>query len=341
MSGDHPFGHDVGVQDDVRQSIAATLLERIDEITSDAVAMFPCTGTESLDSEYGVRLGSMLVRLLALAVQDGQLDPRGGSVAELRDLVLERSLTTEQLFTFAYLTERTVIDELALNDSIGATTEPWPVVAQVVRRGAFDLLAAYAERTQLDPSDTAIIDTLTTLHTRPLFEAVLVKEVERAGRYGYPISLILFDVDNLSMINDTHGYGVGDKVLERLGVLIRKYFRQQDWVARHDEDAIAVLLTRTDAEHANELAERVRATVAERLSFTDHVTDRPVPVTVRAAVVNILKTTGVAIDGDRLMDQAERALERAKQLGRNRVECVSGDSAVDTRPPGPQRRRNP
>jgi diguanylate cyclase (GGDEF)-like protein len=337
VSGDASFGPNISIHDDIRQLISATLVDRIDAIAADTVAIFPYSGSESLDPEYCGRLGSMLVRLLAVAVHDGRLDPRGGFVAGLRRLVLERPLTMEQLFTFAYLTERTTVDELALNDSIGATTEPWPVVAQLVRRGSFDLLAAYAEQTQLDPSDTAIIDRLTTLHTRPLFEAVLSKEVERAGRFGYPISLILFDVDNLSAINDTHGYGVGDKILERLGILIRQYFRQHDWVARHAEDAMAVLLTRTDAEHANELAEQVRATVEERLGFTDHVTDRPVPVTVSAAVVNVLKTTGVVVDADRLTDQAERAIERAKQLGRNRVESVSLDSSSDTPSPASNR----
>ncbi len=84
----------------------------------------------------------------------------------------------------------------------------------------------------------------------------MAKEVERAGRFGYEISLILFDVDHLSAINQEHGYGVGDKILERLGILIRQYFRQHDWVVRYSEDSIAVLLSRTDAEDASVLAER-------------------------------------------------------------------------------------
>src|SRR4029077_4949587 len=91
------------------------------------------------------------------------------------------------------------------------------------------------------------------------------RDLARAGRYGYPMSLILFDVDRLSAINQEHGYGVGDKILERLGILVRQYFRQHDWVARYFEDAIAVLLSRTDAAHATDLAERVRATVEDRL----------------------------------------------------------------------------
>src|SRR5436853_7873963 len=106
----------------------------------------------------------------------------------------------------------------------------------------------------MDPSESAIIDRLTTLHTRPLLEAVLAKEVERAGRFGYAISMILFDVDRLSEINEEHGYGVGDKILERLGILIRTYFRQHDWVARHSDDSICVVLTHTDADAGAEPA---------------------------------------------------------------------------------------
>jgi GGDEF domain-containing protein len=157
-------------------------------------------------------------------VREGRVDARDGFVADLHRLALERSLPVERLFTFVYLLERTVLDELALSEKIGATTEPWPLAAQLVRRASFDLLAGYTARAQLDPSDAAITDRLTTLYTRPMFDAVLAKELERAGRFGYPVSLILFDVDRLSAINKQHGYGVGDRVLERLGILVRQYF---------------------------------------------------------------------------------------------------------------------
>src|SRR4029079_2374243 len=129
-------------------------------------------------------------QLLAFAVRDGRIDSRGGVVADLHRVMLERGLSMERLFTFAYLTERTALDELALDDTLGATSEPWPLVAQLVRRASFDLLAAYAERARLAPKESAALHKLTTLPTRPLFDALLAKEVERAGRYGYAISLI-------------------------------------------------------------------------------------------------------------------------------------------------------
>lgn len=316
------------IQDDLRHQIAAVLTTRADAVTADTVAIFPYAGAEALDSVYCYRLGRVLTQLLAVALRDGRLDPRGRFVAELHHVILERSLSMERLFTLAYLTERTALDELALDEALGATSEPWPQVAQLVRRASFDLLAAFAERMQLEPGETSIVDKLTTLHTRPLLDAVLAKEVERASRFGYALSLILFDVDRLSAINEEHGYGVGDRILERLGILMRQYFRQDDWVARHSEDAIAVLLLRTDPNNATELAERVRTTVAERLGFTDHRTDRPVAVTLSAAVINVDVAVRDVIDPERLMADAETTVERAKQNGRNRVERVDGYSGA-------------
>ena len=321
------------MQEDLRQRIATLILDRATVLTCDAVAVFPFTGAEMLEPDYCNRVGQLLVQLMSIAVRDGRLDPRSGFIADLHHVSLERSLSAERLFTFVYLLERTIVDELAISDTIGATSEPWPAVAQIVRRGSFDLLAAYTDRMQQEPAAAPIIDRLTTLYTGAVFEAVLTKEVERAGRFGYPISMILFDVDRLSQINKEHGYGVGDRILERLGILIRKYFRQHDWVARHSEDAIAVLLPRTDPDNATDLAERVRATVQERLGFTDHRNDRAVDVTVSAAVINIEVSVGDVIDPERLMADAEAAVERAKQHGRNRVERVDGYLADRPAPP--------
>jgi diguanylate cyclase (GGDEF)-like protein len=314
------------IQNDLRQQIAAAVLGHADVISADAVAIFPYAGAEALDADYCGRLGHFLTGLLAFAVRDARVDARGGIIADLHRIVLERLLPLDQLFSFVYFTERATLDELALDDHLGATSEPWPLVGQIVRRASFDLLGAYSERAQLAPGDSAIVDKLTTLHTRSMMDAVLAKELERAGRYGDVVSLILFDVDRLSTINQEHGYGVGDRILERVGILIRQYFRQHDWVARHSEDSFAVLLTRTDAERVTELAERVRATVEERLGFTDHRNDRPVIVTLSAAVINLRIAIGDVIDPERLIADAEIAVDRAKQQGRNRVQRVDGYS---------------
>lgn len=309
-----------GLQSDVRQRIAAVLAERHASVTSDAVTIWPAGGAEALDPEYCARLAGLLVELLSFAVRDGRVDGRGGRIADLHRAVLARGVSMDRLFAFAYLVERAVLDELALDDSFGATSETWPVVAQIVRRASFDLLAGYAEHARLEPSGTALVDPVTTLYTRPLLDAVLAKEIERANRFGTALSLIVFDVDRLSEINREHGYGVGDRILERLGILIRQYFRHQDWVARHSDDSIAVLLMQTEGDKVEELAEQVRKTVEERLHFEDHRTDRVVRVTVSAAVVNVQVSVGDVLDPERLLADAEATVERAKRHGRNRVE---------------------
>jgi diguanylate cyclase (GGDEF)-like protein len=312
------------VPDDLRRHIHAVMQRQLSALTADAVAIFPYSGDDTLEPEYCEPLAQILAQLLATAIRDGRVETRAGLLDELHRMVRERPLPLERLFTFAYFIERTTLDELALDDDIGATGDSWPLVAQLVRRGSFDVLAAYADRAQFEPAAAPIVDRLTTLYSAPLLQAVLAKEAETAGRHGDTLSLIVFDVDNLGEINQKFGYGVGDKVLERLGILVRTYFRQNDWVARLSEDSIAVLLTRTDADRAADLAEQVRHTVADRLWFLDHRTERNVPVTVSGAIVNVAATPGTVIDPERLLIDAEEAIDRAKRHGRNRVERVDG-----------------
>jgi diguanylate cyclase (GGDEF)-like protein len=325
---DSAFGDQAGdrAQDDLRPQVASALMQRADVLADDAAAVFQFTG-EPLDQEYCRRIGHALVELLASAVRDGRVDPRGGPMTDVRRLALDRSLPIDRLFAMMYLTERTAIDDLATDEGIGATAEAWPVVAQLVRRASFDVLAGFSHRAQLEPTHPeAVIDPLTTLYTRPVLDAVLAKSVHRAGRYGERLSLILFDVDDLAAINAAHGYGVGDRILERLGILVRGFFRQYDWVARHGEDSIAVLLSRTEPDQAVALAEKVCGTVAERLELVDHRDGTPVQVTVSAGVVNVRGVDGETLDAERLMADAEAAVERAKRAGRNRVERVDGYS---------------
>ena len=84
----------------------------------------------------------------------------------------------------------------------------------------------------------------------------------------------------------------------------------------------------SDADHADELADKVRTTVEERLSFTDHRTNDLVPVTVSAGIVHIAGTGGTLVDPEQLRLDAETALQRAKELGRNRVVLVEGSPSA-------------
>jgi diguanylate cyclase (GGDEF)-like protein len=312
---------ELGLDVDLRRHVAHHLADRRDVIVADTVATFPLSSeSRRLDATYCMRLGNLVTSLLADAILEGKLDSRGPGISELTTLVAEREVSPEQLFTFVNIATSTAIDELSLDQRVGANTEPWPQASQIVRRAAFDLLGAWTTRLMYSPVHSAIEDPLTTLHTRPVLDAVLPKECCRAERFEHWLSMMLIDVDNLSAINKAHGYGVGDRILERMGILLRAYFRQHDWVARYDEDTIAVLLPETDPEDAMTLAERTRTMVEERLTFRDYRTEQRAVVTVSVAVTSARALEGEPIDHERFTAEAVAALERAKIGGRNRVE---------------------
>ena len=314
----------------IRQHVSRLLESHAATITNDAVATFGYAGAEPPD-EVTRRLAELLIQILIVAIRDGEVDARSGFVTDLRRLAREKALPVRQLFDLVYLVERTALDELALDESFGATSEPWPSIAQLARRSSFELLAAFAERLGQEAGDEALIDPLTTLHTRAVLLAAMEKEIQRAERFNHPFALIVFDVDRLAEINAQHGYGFGDRVLERIGIVIRNYFREQDWVSRCAGDKFGVLLPETQREHAELLAERVRETVQERMSLRDYRSDEQVPVTVSAAVV-IAEAVESAVRADQLLREAEQAVHRAKHAGRNRVERVEINVKATTPP---------
>ena len=312
-----------GIDADLRRHVAQALADRRDVIVADTVATFPLTGGSlRLDADYCVRLGNLVTRLLGDAVVEGRLDSRAASISELAAIAAERGVSPEELFRFVHIAMGTGIDELSLDPRVGVNTEPWPQIAQMVRRATFDLLAAWTTRAVHLPLRSSIEDSLTTLHTRPVLDAVLPKECCRAERFEHWLSMMLIDVDDLSGINRLHGYGVGDRILERMGILLRTYFRQHDWVVRYAEDTVAVLLPETTPGDARTLADRTRAMVEDRLTFRDYRTDQRATVTVSIAVTSARALEGEPIDHERFMLEAEAAMARAKGGGRNRVEQV-------------------
>jgi len=182
-----------------------------------------------------------------------------------------------------------------------------------------------------DPG-AAATDALTTLYTRSVFLAALDKEIHRADRFRHHFALILLEVDRLSEINATFGDGVGDRVLERVGISIRNYFRETDWAARISGGTFGVLLPETERSTGERLADGIRSMIEQRLPFENHQTGQMFPVTVSVGLV-IAQSIVRNVGADGLLAEARAAVERAKQKGCNRVEQVDAKSA----PPAPPR----
>lgn len=269
-------------------------------------------------------LAAQMVRSIALAVEESAIERNAPEIVQLQQLRQE-TLASNRFFAAFYLAERVILDELALAAGLGADSDSWPTVTQLVRRAAYDVLAACCD-SGLDATEL-LTDRLTSLPSEAVFRAVLSKEILRAARHDHPLALILFDIDRLGEVNEAHGYGVGDLLLERIGILMRSYFRQLDWVARLGSDSFAVLLPETTPEDAAALAEGARAAVEERLAFRDHRTEQQVRITVSAVVLTATTVEGAEINGrpvdvSRLLDAAAAAIRRAQPLGGNRVETI-------------------
>ena len=321
------------VQDavELRAHVARSMQGRAETIITDAMAVQAFAGMGNVAPADRTRLADVIFQLITLAVREGPLDSRSAPVADLEQLMREADIDVRALFNVVYLLERSALDDLSNEESFGATSEPWPVIAQMLRRASFDVCAAFSETR--DQGSSTITDSLTTLHTRAVFLAALEKEIQRSERFGHPFALILIDVDRLTEINVTHGYGAGDRVIERVGIVLRNYFRETDWVARSSGGTIAVLLPETQRAHADRLANRVRIMVPDRLQLHDYRSDYQFPVTVSVGVL-VAESVGQSVQAEQLMVEAEAAVDRAKKAGRDRVEHAvagTGRAAPQTR----------
>lgn len=304
---------------DVRAGTAALIRGRQDTLASDVFDAI-ARSSDALASSEWRSLAELLLRLFAAAVNPSPLEEASAAIRELGRY--SPPLTTRDLFDTVHDAEHVILDEIALDDRLGATSEPWPTVAHVVRRATIDLLSAYAEEIAGRAAPMAVRDSLTTLIAAPVFDLAVAQEIERAVRHQHALALLLFDIDDLSQINREYGRGVGDRLLEHLGVLARRFFRMHDWVARHGDDAIGVLLPETTFDQAGVLAARFRETVQHRLVMQDYNTELTKVVTVSAAVVGTDHVQS-ELDAAHVIAEAEAAVLRAKLNGRNRIERVA------------------
>ncbi len=158
----------------------------------------------------------------------------------------------------------------------------------------------------------SLTDALTGLYNRRHFDNTIEREFMRSKRYGGDLSLAIIDIDFFKKINDTYGHLCGDYILKEAAYLIMDNFRKTDFVFRYGGEEFVVILTETNLASSKIPLERLRAKIAEY------------PFVFNGQPLHITVSTGVSSNNaetiEEFLDNADKALYRAKQTGRNKVE---------------------
>jgi diguanylate cyclase (GGDEF)-like protein len=169
-------------------------------------------------------------------------------------------------------------------------------------------------------------DALTGLLNRYSLEEHAARETARASRGEHELSLVLLDLDEFKRINDAHGHAAGDQILIQAAGRIGEVIREGDIAFRVGGEEFLVLLPGASDEMARRIAERIRRELVERpFQWHDH------SMTVSTSV-GVVTFDPLHDNWERLLSRADRALYRAKDNGRNRVEVAAPTFSADGEP---------
>jgi diguanylate cyclase (GGDEF)-like protein len=203
---------------------------------------------------------------------------------------------------------------------LGTLTEAFNNMAKRLRivLGELDETNRELRKKNEELHELSITDALTGLNNRRHMMETLTQEVARAVRYDKRFSILMVDIDQFKNYNDQHGHLAGDEVLRELGGFLKGSLRTEDYAARYGGEEFLLLLPETGPEGAGQLAERLRRRLEEQQIGAEH------------GMPGITVCVGVAAfpenadDPEELINQADRAMYKAKLAGRNRVMIARG-----------------
>jgi diguanylate cyclase (GGDEF)-like protein len=161
----------------------------------------------------------------------------------------------------------------------------------------------------------ALTDRLTGLNNRAAFDSSLQREIGLAHRQQTPLSLIVLDIDHFKMVNDTYGHSCGDQALKNLADVLTETMRASDIAFRFGGEEFVLVLSNTDAEAADSVAERLRVAAARALCSDGN---RSFGFTISLGVAQLNRGEKASA----LFDRADHALYQAKKSGRNQTQLA-------------------
>jgi two-component system cell cycle response regulator len=162
------------------------------------------------------------------------------------------------------------------------------------------------------------LDWLTGLYNHGYFQQFLGYELKRSVEQGFPVSLIMIDVDDFKSYNDTLGHSAGDVILREMGQVVRNTIREVDFAARYGGEEFAVVLPYVHRENAIVVAERIHKALSSHEYFHDEEIELGNPTVSMGIAVFPEEATNKAD----LIIQADSMLYLAKKNGKNQY-CIS------------------
>jgi diguanylate cyclase (GGDEF)-like protein len=169
--------------------------------------------------------------------------------------------------------------------------------------------------------ERAFIDDVTELYNARYLLVATDHEIRRAERYGSELSVLFLDLDRFKLVNDRFGHLVGSRALRQLGRVLATCVRQVDTLARYGGDEFTILLVDTGHADAMRVAERIRTTVEATRFEAGRGESLALTISVGVATYPAHGRTR-----EELLDLSDKAMYRAKSIGRNRV-ASAGDLA--------------
>ncbi|HZK57249.1 MAG TPA: response regulator [Clostridia bacterium] len=166
-------------------------------------------------------------------------------------------------------------------------------------------------------------DDLTDAYSRYYFSQRIIEEIERYKRNETIFSIAFIDIDHYKVINDRHGHQAGDFVLQEIAVYLDKNIRKCDSLYRYGGEEFIILLPGTSKLQTYTVINRLREGLARK------------PISVGGTTIKVTFSAGIAqveskdITGEQLVDNADRAMYRAKKIGRNRVIVYDSEMIVE------------
>jgi two-component system, cell cycle response regulator len=182
----------------------------------------------------------------------------------------------------------------------------------------FSLVDEQEEKALKQVYEAALLDALTGALNRRALEERIEADLAAANKHGLELSLLMFDIDHFKKVNDTFGHLAGDAVIRAIADLARRSVRAGDTLGRYGGEEFVVILRGIGLSGGVEIAERLRAAVAQHpVAFEG----RQIPVTASGGVAS-LACCGAARNRTQLLSVADARLYKAKQGGRNRIMWV-------------------